>query len=560
MMTERDTMKEIGQIRRTRRINLVVFAAILIVLNVLGTGLFLRIDLTGRRIYSLSRASRDVVRSLNDRLTIKAYFSNDLPAQFAANARYIRDKLADYKAYARGMVHYEFTDPAGDETLQQEALQYGIQPVAVQVVERDKMEVKQIYMALAFIYEGRSESIPLVQDINGLEYDLTTTIRRVSLTELPVIGFLSGHGMATPEAGLSHWRDQLEQHYQVRTVSLDSFKTVPPDVTTLVLVGPTSGLSPWERYAVDQFIMNGGRTAWLLDVVSADLQQAQQGLAEPLELGMDAWLAHYGIRVRTALVMDSESTMIRVSQRQGLFQVQSMIPYPFFPQVRRFDRDLPLVKDLTPVTFFYVSPVESDLAVPDSVKATVSDTVNVWPFTNPELTVLPIAFTSENSSLQEGFFFIQPNPMMGRAGFQGGPYPVAAVVSGNFRSAFGSPPAVPDSVILAPQVTGPVENRLVVFGDATFATDDYVGATEGNMQLLRNLADWLGQDEALIGIRSKEVDYRPLKEISNAARAFVKWFNILVPPILAVLAGLFWWRHRRRRNTARLAAFAAHKE
>ncbi len=559
-MTERDTRKDIALVRRTRRINLAVFAAILVVLNVLGTGLFLRLDLTGRRIYSLSRASRDVVRSLNDRLTIKAYYSNDLPAQYAANARYVRDKLADYKAYARGMIHYEFTDPAGDETLQQEALQYGIQPVMVQAVERDKMEVKQIYMALAFVYEGRSEAIPLVQDIDGLEYDITTTIRRVSRTELPVIGFLSGHGMATPEEGLSHWKEQLSQHYQVRTLSLDGFQTVPPDVTTLMLVGPTSGLSPWERYAVDQFILNGGKTAWLLDAVAADLQRSQEGMAEPLDLGMDAWLAHYGIRLRTALVMDTESTMIRVSQRQGLFQIQSMIPYPFFPRVSRFDRDLTLVKDLPDVTFIYVSPVETDLAVPDSIKATASDTVNVWPFTPPELTVQPIAFSSENSSLQEGFFFIAPNPMMGRAGFQGGPYPLAAVVSGNFRSAFSTPPAVPDSISLAPQVTGPVENRLVVFGDATFATDEYVGATEGNMQLLLNLADWLGQDEALIGIRSKEVDYRPLKELSDAARAFVKWFDILVPPLLAVLAGLFWWRYRRRRNEARLAAFATHKE
>jgi gliding-associated putative ABC transporter substrate-binding component GldG len=559
-VTERDTKKEIGQLRMTRRINLAVFAAILIVLNVLGTTLFLRLDLTGRRIYSLSRASREVVRSLKDRLTIKAYFSKDLPPLYAANARYVRDKLADYKAYARGMIHYEFTDPAGDETLQQEALQYGIQPAMVQAVEREKMEVKQIYMALAFIYEGRSESIPLIQNIDGLEYDITTTMLRVSRSELPVIGFLSGHGMATPESGLSHWREQLERYYQVRTVSVDSFRTVPPDVTTLVLVGPTSGLSPWERYAVDQFIMNGGKTAWLLDAVSASLEQAQQGFAEPLDLGMDAWLAHYGIRVRSALVMDSEAAMIRVSQRQGFFQLQTMIPYPFFPQVSRFDRDLPLVKDLPEVTFFFVSPVEIDLAVPDSIKATASDTVNVWPFTPPELTVHPIAFSSEASSLQEGFFFIQPNPMMSRAGFQGGPYPLAAVVSGTFRSAFGAPPAVPDSVSLVPQVTGPVENRLLVFGDATFARDDFVGASEGNLQLLLNLADWLGQDEALIGIRSKEIDYRPLKEVSNAARAFVKWFNILVPPVLAVLAGFFWWRHRRRRNAIRRAAFAAQKE
>jgi gliding-associated putative ABC transporter substrate-binding component GldG len=548
--------RDISRVRRTRQIDLLLFAGILVVLNVLGTSVFFRLDLTGRRIYSLSQASREVVRGLEDRLTIKAYFSDDLPALYAANARYLRDKLADYRAWSRGMIHYEFTDPAGDEAVQQEAAQFGIQPVAVQVVERDKMEVKQIYMALAFIYEGRSETIPLVQEIDGLEYDITTTIRRVSMAELPVVAFLSGHGMATPEEGLSRWQEQLRQHYQVRTISLDGYQTVPPDVATLVLAGPTSGLTAWERYAVDQFIMNGGKTAWLLDAVDADLQQAQEGMASELDLGMDAWLAHYGIRVRPALVMDGEATMIRVSQRQGLFNLQTMVPYPFFPRISRYDADNPLVKDLPPVSFFYVSPVETELAVPDSVKASVSDTINVWPFETPELTVQPIAFTSEGSSLQEGFFFIQPNAMMGRAGFQGGPYPVGAVVSGHFRSAFSSAPSTPDTVVTAPQVTGPVENRLVVFGDATFVRDEYVGATEGNMQLMLNLVDWLGQDEALIGIRSKEIDYRPLAEVGDAARRVLKWVNILVPPILAVLAGLLWWRYRRRRSAGRLAAFA----
>jgi ABC-type uncharacterized transport system involved in gliding motility auxiliary subunit len=104
---------------------------------------------------------------------------------------------------------------------------------------------------------------------------------------------------------------------------------------------------------------------------------------------------------------------------------------------------------------------------------------------------------------------------------------------------------MPDTVVVPPLIRGPVENRLVVVGDATFAKNDYVGV-EGNVALLLNMVDWLFQDEALIGIRAKEVDYRPLAEVSNAGRILIKWLNILLPPALAIFAGLMWWRYRRR--------------
>jgi len=549
-MSEAIVKETADQIRRTRWINLVLLAGILILLNVLGTNQFIRWDLTGRGIYSLSSASKEVIRNLEDQLTIKAFFSEDLPAQYASNARYVKDKLDDYKAYGRRRVHFEFMDPATEEELQQEAAQYGIQPAMVQVVERDRVEVKQIYMALVFLYQDRTETIPLVRSTSGLEYDITTAMRRVSRSELPVIGFLSGHGMATPENELSNWAQPLGRHYQVRTVSLEGYEPVPPDVEALFLVGPTEGLTEWERYAVDQFVMREGKTAWLLDAVDADLQRSQEGMAQPLNLGMDAWLAHYGIGVRPALVMDRFNQQIMVTQRQGFFQVQRNMPYPFFPVVRNLNKESPMVKDLPGFTLFYASPIDTALTPPDEEQVAASDTINTWPSTPPDVQVEPLAYSSEVSGLQEDFFFIQPNEALARSNFSGGPYPLAATVTGMFSSAFTSAPAVPDTVFVPPHVHGPVENRLVVVGDATFAVNDYLGV-EGNVAFLLNMADWLFQDEALIGIRAKEIDYRPLSEVSNAGRVIIKWLNILIPPALAIMAGLFWWRYRRRPSRQR---------
>jgi gliding-associated putative ABC transporter substrate-binding component GldG len=544
-MSEQQIHEKALQVRKTRLTNLLLITGILVLVNILGTNLFLRLDLTGRGIYSLSSASKQAVRSLEDRLTIKAYFSSDLPPQVAGLSRYLKDMLDDYQSYGRGKVHFEFIDPSEDEEVEQEVLAYGIQPVTAQVIEQDRVEQRLVYLALVFMYKDRNETIPLVQRSAGLEYDITTAIRRVSRESHPVIGFLSGHGMAEPETDLTVWTRELGRQYEIRTVSVDSFRSVPPDIETLFIVGPREGFSEWERYAIDQFIMRGGRTAWLIDAIDADLQQSQQGMAQAMPLGMDAWLAHYGIRVRQALVMDRNNYPITMRSQRGIFQVQEQVPYPFFPLVNTYNREHPMVKDMDRTLFLYVSPIDTSFAAPDSTSRGVPDTINSWPATPPRVTIEPILYSSDVSSVQEDFFFIQPNRAMAEGNFQGGPFPLAATVTGELTSAFTAPPAVPDSISLPAIIEGPVENRLVVVGDATFARDDYVQGAS-NLALLLNMADWLFQDEALIGIRAKEVDYRPLGELSNPVRILVKWFNILLPPILAILAGLFWWRYRRR--------------
>jgi len=475
-MTEQMIHEKAQQVRKTRLTNLLLLTGILVVANVLGTNLFLRIDLTGRGIYSLSSASKEIVRSLDDRLTIKAYFSNDLPAQAVGIARYVKDKLDDYQAYGRQKIHFEFIDPAGDEEAEQEALAYGIQPIQAQVIERDRVEQRLVYMALVFMYKDRTETLPFVQQTAGLEYDITTAIRRVSMESLPVIGFLAGHGMAGPETGLQTLSGELERHYQVRTVTVDSFRSVPPDVEALFVVGPREGFSEWERYAIDQFIMRGGRTAWLIDAVDADLQQSQQGMAQPMLLGMDAWLAHYGIRIRKALVMDRDNYPISIRSQRGMFQVQEQVPYPFFPIVSTYNREHPMVKDLPETLFGYVSPIDSSFAMPDSASWADPDTIHSWPSSPPRVTIEPILYSGEVSSVQEEFFFIQPNRAMAEGNFQGGPFALAATITGELSSAFTAPPAVPDSISLPAILPGPIENRLVVVGDATFAGDQFVQA------------------------------------------------------------------------------------
>ncbi len=130
---------------------LLVIAAILVVVNLIGLKIFARADLTEQSIYTLSQASRGVVGNLSDRLTVKAYFTKDLPAPYNANSRYVRDILEDYRTYGNGNFYYEFVDPADEEQLEKEAQGYRVQPAQVNVMEKDALQLKKVYMGLVLI-------------------------------------------------------------------------------------------------------------------------------------------------------------------------------------------------------------------------------------------------------------------------------------------------------------------------------------------------------------------------------------------------------------------------
>ena len=159
----------------TTRTTLLLVGLILVVLNLIGLNVFFRIDLTDDRVYSLSEASIETVRSLEDPVTVRVFFTADLPAPYSSYRRFLRDKLDEYRAYGGNKFQYEFLDPGSDESLQQEAARYNIPPVQVQVIENDNLQIKNAYMGLVVEYAGKRETIPVIEDLSTLEYDLTSS-------------------------------------------------------------------------------------------------------------------------------------------------------------------------------------------------------------------------------------------------------------------------------------------------------------------------------------------------------------------------------------------------
>lgn len=504
---------------------------ILLVLNLISTQLFTRLDLTEGKIYSLSKASRQLVRNLDDRLVTKAYFSKDLPAPYNSNARYLRDQLEEYKAYSNGKFTFEFVDPGSDSLLEKQAQSFQIPPVQVNAVEKDKIEVKKVYMGLVFIYEDKHETMPLIQSTAGLEYDISSTIKRLTSKERLKVGVLQGYGAPDLYQELNNIRRVLERSYEIRPVYLDRNQMVPDDIQILLVASLTQDLNDWGKFAIDQFIMRGGRVAFLLNKVSANLQTSQ---ASPSPLRIDDWTQKYGFKINNDLVMDRRCGMINVQQQMGFFTVTNAVQYPFFPKITSFNPQSPMVKDLENIMLFFPSTIDTSRA--DSAY----------------LQVTPLFYTSNQAQLQRGRYDINPMQRVQYATFNEGPFVLGVALSGVFHSYFegreiprgDSSTVIPADLKIA---TVSPETRLVVIGDGHIAQDAYM-TDPSNVTFLLNLVDWLALDEGLIQIRTREVTSRPLADISQGAKTTIKYANIFLPPAVVILIGLVRWQIRRRKK------------
>ncbi|HTX19961.1 MAG TPA: GldG family protein, partial [Bacteroidota bacterium] len=254
---------------------------ILIVVNIISIRLFGRIDLTKQRVYTLSDASKRLVRSLDDRVTVKAYFTEDLPAPYNNNRREVLDMLNEYKAYAGGNLQYEFINPEGDKG-EQEARLAGVPPVNVQVVKEDRFEVKRAYLGLVMLYEDKKETLPVIQNLGSLEYDISSALKRLTTSQKKRIGYTTGHD-ETDLSTMKQAYEMLTSQYDVTPVNLAAGGTVPSDLAALLIIAPQKKFNDSSKYQIDQYLMRGGKIAFLLNKVNANLQSQY---AQPMDVNL----------------------------------------------------------------------------------------------------------------------------------------------------------------------------------------------------------------------------------------------------------------------------------
>lgn len=513
----------------------------LVLLNLLGLQTFRRLDLTKDKQFSLSSATTTTLAALADPLTIRAYFTADLPPPYGAHARYVRDLLEEYYARSGGKVNYEFIDPVSSETeddkekkkdvkqdifgrsvreqtsVERELAGLGIQPVQVRVNEGDKMEVKRAYMGIAVSYGGKQEAIPVVQDTDGLEYNLTTLIRKLANPSRAKVAVLTGHDGPDPNKEIGRALGLLRQLYDVSEIDLTTTKTIPPETTALLVVAPRTPLAAEEQQAIDQFVAQGGSAAFLLDAVKTSLSDLQ---TEDANHGLTELLKGYGVGIEPGLVLDAECATMNVARQQGFLRIQEPVRYPFIPQPKGLDPDHPLTRGLAAVVLPFVSPLT--VTVPEggqiAADVLVQSSAQSW-VQSPPYDLNPLQRWTVDTIGQQG----ARNLMVALSG----------VVPSTAATATGAGEAKPA--------------RIVVAGGASFITDQFF--SPGNEALLMNVMDWLAHDDALLAVRTRGLRAAPLRDVDDSTRQWIKYANILGVPFACIALGLVRWRWREARRT-----------
>jgi gliding-associated putative ABC transporter substrate-binding component GldG len=503
--------------------SMVVLAAllllVLVVLNFISDKAFFRIDLTENKEYTVSNSTRRVLRDLDDVVGVNVYFSKDLPSYMASLPRSVRDMLDEYQAYSKQKLRVQWEDPDESPEQQSKLRTLGIPQVQLDVIQKDKREVANVYLGIAVMYEDRHEVIPVVQGPWGLEYELTTAILKVTMEETPKLGIVSRFEKETLDQQYREMMRILGKQYEVEVLDLEGgAKALPEDLTTLILLGPKD-LSEAEKYRIDQFLMNGGSIFACLDAL-----EMQGGVLQGTRMssGMEDMMTHYGVRLGNDMVVDRVASMASFSS--GFFRFMSN--YLLWPKVvkKGFNQDHPIVSKLETMTLPWTRSMEAVSSPPDSVEVTLlaSSSPASWTTTNfmnlnPQQQFTP---PKEEDVLQHGLIY---------------------ALNGVFPSFFaGKPiPEIEDSTAAPIDSVGRRDigdaAQIITVGNTYFCIDQQV---QGNLVFLLNAVDWMSLGDELIGIRSRHVVDRPLKEISEGQKGLIRFIGIVAVPLVVVLIGL----------------------
>jgi len=571
-------------IRKNSFVQLAIGLAIIVLLNIIGSFAFYRLDLTAEKRYTLSPSTRKMLKELKDVVYFKVYLEGEFPAGFKRLRNETREMLNQFRAYS-DKIEYEFIDPTSGKTKKEtEALynqlaQIGLNATDLRVKEKDGMTSKMIFPGAVVTYRdkelpldllltqvGRPPEEVLNNSVQGLEFGLTNVIRKLTVQQKPKIAFIDGHGELTAnytasiEAALSEYYtvehvrvngqlSALTEHSQ-RGKDSTSF-TIKNKYTAIIVAKPDSAFAKNEqdKFIIDQFIMRGGKVLWLVDAVNASmdsLQAQERTVVTTNDVNLDDMLFNYGVRLNSNLVVDMNSLPIPVVvDKKGN---QKLIPWIFFPVLVPTSQH-PIVRNLNAIKTEFVGNLDT-LETPGIKKTILLSTSRYSRVLNTPVVV----------SL--GFLYQQPDITQFNQPYQ----PVAALLEGEFVSLFLN--RIPPELAEAPEIgfvgkSPKTEMIVVADGDIIknqlqsgekgpiplpLGFDRYTNQQFGNKDFILNAMNYLCDDSGLLSVRSRDVKLRTL-DTARVDNERLKWqmINTIVPIILVlVFAGVQGYLRRRR--------------
>jgi gliding-associated putative ABC transporter substrate-binding component GldG len=479
------------QKKSTVIVRLVVFALILVVVNMISSKLYFRLDFTDDQRYTLSKATKDILNDLDDVITIKAYFSEDLPAQLVSNRQDFEDLLLEYENRSGSNVVYEFISPNGDDELEAEAQQNGIQPLIINVSEKDQVQQLKAYMGAILMMGDRQEVIPVVRPGVDMEFGLTTSIKKLAVLDKPKVAILQGHGEPAPQE-IAQLGQQLSVLYELLPINLSTELTVPSGAKTLAIINPTDTIPAAELAKIDAFMAQGGNVFLAYSNMESDLQSGY--LSKGADIGFESWLRGKNIAMGGQYVIDDQSGSVTVQQSNGMFNFRTQVKFPYFPILSDFPEH-PITTGLESLMLPFVSNLNFTSADSSFVTS-------------------PLLQTSQMSGLARTPVSIDVQKQWTQADYIGGPQTLALAVEG--------------------PIAGDQLSKIVVVSNGQFVINGNPPQqiSEDNVNFASNAIDWLSDDTGLIDLRTKGITSRPLEAVEDSTREMLKYGNVLIPIIL----------------------------
>lgn len=555
-----------------------LFIAIVVLVNIIGGLKFFRIDLTAEKRYTLSDATINLLESVQDIMLVKVYLEGDFPAGFQRLEVEAKQMLDEFRAYNPN-IQYTFVDPSDNDSEEEtnnlyQQLQFkGLKPYQLSINNKDGNSVKTIFPGAIFNYGEKEGAALLLLDqlgaapeqqintsIENLEFTLANTIRSLVSDDKPLVGFLQGHDELGPRE-IADFAKDISDNYRVDLFNIREFKSDSSGESlsiaqqqirlnrfdAMVIAKPQKAFTDLDKYLLDQFIMNGGKSIWLLDAVSASmdsLSSASQFMSLPLfdRLQLNDMLFKYGVRVNTDLVTDLVGA--------GVNDQRKIRPWIYFPMVMPQVKH-PIAKDLNAIWLRFASSLDTVMA--EGVKKTVL------------LRSSPYSARLATPHIVSLAKLYDPPP---RQQYRESGIPLALLLEGKFSSAFKnrlSPKAGAEELKIKEESA---QNQILVVGDGDLMQnqfnvvnpnipkgaplplgyDQYTNTQYGNKDFLVNALDYMLDDKGLIAIRSRELKIRLLDlEKAKDERLFWQLINTLIPLALLLLMAFAntWWRKKK---------------
>jgi len=541
--------------------------AVLVVLNFAGNFFFKRFDLTADSRYTLSETSLNIIKEVKEPLYVDVFLEGNFPGEFKKLQTETQQLLEEFKAYNSNII-FQFVNPLENEDEREAVMQSfyerGLTPLNVTLDEKGKQTQEVVFPWAVVTYGNKSTKVPLLKNMMGastaekvvssvqhLEYAFANGFNTIVKTKEKKIAVIKGNG-ELHDVLIADFVKSVRENYYIGTFTLDSVSKSPQNslkalkkYDLAVIAKPTEAFSDEEKQVLDQFIINGGKTLWLVDQVAMEmdsLMQTGENLAYPKDLNLNDMFFKYGLRIKPDLIKDLQATPIALATgQQGSASQYTQYPWLYSPAVYS-DSKHPVVSNLDVLKFEFTNPIEV-------LKNDIEKTVLLSSSKYSKVVGTPV---------EVNLNMVAEKPDMNE--YKGAiAVPLAVLLEGKFHSVYENRvlPFKEDSF-------APIgkNNKMIVISDGDLIKnqldkeyqplelgyDKWTNNLYANKEFLMNCVNYLLDDNGLINIRSKEVDLPILdKEKVYEEYTFSQIITVGVPIIILLIFGLVFTFLRKRK-------------